>query len=229
MKGVSTMPNIHRLTRYGFVNAYLVEEDDGLTLVDTMLGGSAGAILAAAAHRGRPIVRIALTHAHGDHIGSLDALHGVLTEAEVLISARDARLLVKDKSRLEGEPAVARIRGSLPGAATRPTRLLSPGDRVGSLEVVSSPGHTPGHVAFLDTRDRTLYCGDAYTTLGGVATSARALWRFPLAAMVTWHAPTALESALTLRALDPARLAPGHGKVVESPGPAMDAAIARGV
>ena len=31
-----------------------------------------------------------------------------------------------------------------------------------------------------------------------------------------------------LRALDPTRLAPGHGQVVEAPGAAMDRAIARG-
>jgi glyoxylase-like metal-dependent hydrolase (beta-lactamase superfamily II) len=37
-----------------------------------------------------------------------------------------------------------------------------------------------------------------------------------------------LQSAQALRALEPARLAPGHGKVVEAPLPAMDAAIARG-
>jgi glyoxylase-like metal-dependent hydrolase (beta-lactamase superfamily II) len=44
----------------------------------------------------------------------------------------------------------------------------------------------------------------------------------------TWHRPTALESAKELRKLDPARLAPGHGKIIESPGAAMDKAIARG-
>ena len=38
-----------------------------------------------------PIARIVLTHAHGDHIGSLDALHELLPDAEVLISSRDAR------------------------------------------------------------------------------------------------------------------------------------------
>jgi hypothetical protein len=43
----------------------------------------------------------------------------------------------------------------------------------------------------------------------------------------TWHRPTELETARALRALDPARLAPGHGKVVEAPGPAMDEAIAK--
>ena len=44
-----------------------------------------------------------------------------------------------------------------------------------------------------------------------------------------WDHPTALEGAKALRAPDPARLASGHGKVVESPGAAMDQAIARDV
>jgi glyoxylase-like metal-dependent hydrolase (beta-lactamase superfamily II) len=45
--------------------------------------------------------------------------------------------------------------------------------------------------------------------------------------MATWHRPTALETAKALRAMDPARLAPGHGKVVESPAAEMDRAIAK--
>jgi glyoxylase-like metal-dependent hydrolase (beta-lactamase superfamily II) len=217
-----------RVTRFGMVNAFLVEEEDGLTLVDTTLPRSEKPILKAAEDLGRPIVRIALTHAHQDHIGSLDALAAKLPGVEVVISARDARLLEKDKTPEPGEPADAKLRGGYSGAATRPSRLLSPGDRVGSLEVVAAPGHTPGQVAFLDTRDRTLICGDAFSTLGGVATSAKVNPRFPLPALATWHRPTALATARALRALDPARLAPGHGKIVESPGPAMDAAIARG-
>ena len=217
---------MERIRRLGLVNAYLVPEDDGLTLVDTGLPRSATLILAAAGRLGRPIVRIVLTHAHQDHIGSLDALVAQLPEAEVLISARDARLLAKELTLDPGEPG--KLRGSYPGARTRPTRTVEAGERIGSLEVVASPGHTPGHVAFLDTRDGTLYCGDTYSTLGGVATTAKVNPRFPLPGLATWHRPTVLESAKALRALDPARLAPGHGKVVESPGAAMDAAIARG-
>jgi glyoxylase-like metal-dependent hydrolase (beta-lactamase superfamily II) len=216
---------VNRITRLGMVNAFLVEEDDGLTLVDTMLPRSTKAVLKAAG--GREIKRIALTHAHGDHIGSLDALVAELPGVEVLISGRDARLLAKDTTLDAGEPDV-KLRGGYPGAKTRPTRTFEAGERIGSLEVVAAPGHTPGHVALLDTRDRTLYCGDAYSTLGGVATTAKVNPRFPLPGLATWHKPTALESAKALRALDPARLAPGHGKVVESPAAAMDAAIARG-
>jgi len=219
-------PNLTQVTRIGMVNAYLVGEADGLTLVDTTLPRSAKAILKAAAGLGAPIVRIVLTHAHGDHIGSLDELAGQLPGVEVLTSARDARLMAGDKTLDPGEEK-GKLRGGYPGARTRPARLLAAGERVGSLEVVAAPGHTPGQIALLDTRDRTLICGDAYSTLGGVATTAKPNPRFPLPALASWHRPTALETARALRALEPARLAPGHGKVVDAPLPAMDAAIAR--
>jgi glyoxylase-like metal-dependent hydrolase (beta-lactamase superfamily II) len=217
---------MNRIRRLGLVNAFLVREADGLTLIDTTLPRSAGPILAAADRAGAPIVRIALTHAHADHVGSLDALAEALPDAEVLISARDARLLAGDMTLDDGEPQV-KVRGGFQKVRTRPARTLMPGDRVGSLEVVAAPGHTPGQVAFLDPRDRALYCADAFSTLGGVATSAKLNPRFPLPAFATWHRPTALATARALRKLDPARLAPGHGPVVEAPGPAMDAAIAR--
>jgi glyoxylase-like metal-dependent hydrolase (beta-lactamase superfamily II) len=216
----------YRVTRFGFVNAWLVAEDDGLTLIDTTMKGAGKKILAAAEGLGAPIVRIVLTHAHGDHVGALDELAAALPEAEVIISARDARLLRKDMSLDPGEPE-HKLNGSYPGAKTLPARTVGHGDRIGSLEVVATPGHTPGHIALLDSRDRTLYCGDVYSSLGGVASSAKANPRFPLVRMGTWSPELDLESARTLRALDPARLAPGHGKVVEAPDAAMDAAIAR--
>src|SRR3954447_10208460 len=136
--------HIQRVSQFRFVNAYLVEEDDGLTLVDTMAPRGHRKILAAAEKLGAPIVRIALSHAHGDHIGSLDALAQALPGVEVLISARDARLLTKDKRADPGEPEDAKLRGGYPGAKTRPTRTFTAGDRIGSLEVHAAPGHTPG-------------------------------------------------------------------------------------
>jgi glyoxylase-like metal-dependent hydrolase (beta-lactamase superfamily II) len=220
------MPDhLTRITQLGAVNAFLVREDDGLTLVDTLIRGGHKRILAAAEAAGAPIVRIVLTHYHDDHSGSLDALAGALPDAERLWSEREAPILAGDTSTRPGEPG-GKIRAIKP-RRSKATRELSPGDRVGSLEVVPAPGHSPGQIALIDTRDRTLIAGDAYSTLGGVATTAGPYWRFPLPGLVTWDGPLALESARALRALEPSRLAVGHGKTVDDPVAAMDAAIAR--
>ena len=105
--------------------------------------------------------------------------------------------------------------------------LLEPGDRLGSLEVIEASGHTPGHVAFLDTRDRTLIAGDVLTTLGGVAVSSHFTLPFPIASMATWDKELNLESARRLRALEPHLLATGHGPVLRDPGKATVRAIER--
>jgi len=218
-------PNLVRLSRFGFVNAYLVREDDGLTLVDTMLSGSAGSILAAAERAGAPIVRIVLTHAHGDHAGSLDALAERLPGIEIALSAREARLMAGDRA-LEADEPQSKLRGGWPKVATRPTRVLVDGDRVGSLRVVAAPGHTPGHIALIDERDRTLIAGDAFSTLGGISTTGRINPRFPLVGMSTWDRATANRTAAMLRGLDPAVLAVGHGRPLRDPAPAIDRALA---
>jgi glyoxylase-like metal-dependent hydrolase (beta-lactamase superfamily II) len=213
-----------QLTRYTLFNCFLVREADGFTLIDTGLSGSAPAILEVARRQGAPIRRILLTHAHVDHVGSLDALHALLPDVEVGISARDARFLAGDLSLDADEPQIP-LRGGFTPCATRPTRLLQAGDRIGSLEVIASPGHTPGHIAFLDQRDRTLIAGDAYSTKAGISTGGTLRLLFPFPAMATWHKPTSLRSAEALRDLNPSRLAVGHGGVLENPVPAMTRAV----
>jgi glyoxylase-like metal-dependent hydrolase (beta-lactamase superfamily II) len=220
-----------QLTRFPVlfpVNCYLVRETDGLTLIDAGLPGSATAILAAARGLGLPIRRIILTHAHGDHIGSLDALRALLPDVEVMISARDGRFLAGDM-RLDPDEPQEKLRGDYRTAQTQPDRLLVDGDQVGSLQVVSAPGHTPGLIALFDRRDGTLIAGDAFQTRAGVAVSGTVKWLFPFPAFATWHKPSALASARRLRGLEPTRLAVGHGEVVEQPLVALDQAIAEAI
>lgn len=213
-----------RFPRLFPISVYLVRENDGFTLVDAGISGCDGDILKAARGYGGIIRRVALTHAHGDHVGSLDKLREALPEVEILMSARDARFLRGDRSLDPDEPQ-EKPRGGYQTCVARPTREVSAGDRIGSLEVVAAPGHTPGHLAFFDTRDRTLIAGDAFQTRGGVAVSGVVRPFFPFPAMATWHKPTALASARRLRALEPSRLAVGHGTVLEDPLSDMDRAI----
>ena len=213
-------PHLYRLVRYGLINVYLVLEDDGLTVVDTAVSGTEAHITKAAEKLGQPVRRILLTHAHLDHVGSLDALHALYPDAEVIISARDARFLTGDMSLDADEPQV-KLRGGFPTVQTRPTRLLADGDAIGSLRAVASPGHTPGHMSFWDTRDGTLIAGDAFQTQAGLAVAGQLRLLFPLPALATWHKPTALRSARKLTALEPRLLAVGHGRVLENPTAAM--------
>ena len=224
MKLTASSNNLFQLTHLGFINCYLVREDDGFTLIDTAYTGQAQSIMQEAGKLGLPIVRILLTHAHVDHVGSLDALHTALPDAPVAISERDARFLSGDKTLDSSEPQVP-LRGGYPVCSTKPTRLLHEGDRIGSLEVIATPGHTPGHLAFLDTRDRALIGGDTFQTLGGVAVAGTFKLLFPLPAFATWHKGLALESARKLLALQPSLLAIGHGRVLSNPQSAMEHAI----
>ncbi|WDQ35722.1 MBL fold metallo-hydrolase [Paenibacillus marchantiae] len=208
------------------VNVYLVEEKEGYTLIDAGMPFSLKGILATAQSLGKPIIRIILTHAHGDHVGALDGLKEALPEAEVCISRRDAPLLGGDASLLPGEPQTP-VRGSVPKAiSTRPDRLLDDGDRIGSLVAIATPGHTPGHMAFMDTRSRVLIAGDAYQLHGGLAVSGRLRPLFPFPALATWNRELALASAKRLAELEPSVLAVGHGRMLRQPAAAMHAATA---
>jgi glyoxylase-like metal-dependent hydrolase (beta-lactamase superfamily II) len=224
MRIVEESPNLYRLTRFAVFNCFLLREEDGCTLIDTNVGGSSASILRAAQNVGWPIRRILLTHAHFDHVASLDELSKLLPQAEVAIGAREARFLEGDFS-LEASEQGKRLFGFKP-MKTKVTRKLLDGEQVGSLRAISSPGHTPGHFSYLDVRDNTLIAGDAFMTQAGLMAAGVFRWFFPLPALFSWNGSLSARSAAKLRDLKPARLAVGHGNTLTSPGEALNRAVA---
>ncbi|KSU88353.1 MBL fold metallo-hydrolase [Priestia flexa] len=215
------------LPRFFPVNCYLVEEDDSLTLIDAALPYSAKKILKAAKKINKPITRILLTHAHDDHVGALDKIKQLLPDVPVHISSRDARLMSGDITLDPNEPDTP-IRGGVPkNLKTRADILLQNGDQIGSLIAIASPGHTPGSMAYFDTRSRTLIAGDAFQTRGGMAVTGQLRPLFPFPAMATWNKETALQSAHKLLEYNPSLLAVGHGKMLKQPEKAITHAITK--
>ena len=166
MKVFRESDNLYRLTQLGLVNCFLIGESDGFTLVDAGFPGSGKKIIRIAEELGRQIRTIILTHAHFDHVGAVDEIVASLPGVALCVGAREAWLLTGDLSLLPGE-ARKKLFGFSKVSVT-PTRLLTAGDKVGALTVVSSPGHTPGHVSLFDARDGSLIAGDAYVTQTGV-------------------------------------------------------------
>ena len=221
-----------QLTRFGLINCFLVREPDGFTLIDANLKDSGADILAAAA--GVPIRRILLTHAHVDHMGSVDEIVAKQTDVTVGASRRSLPMLAIPPDRTlhpeelqNGGEADSKgeVKGATPGMRTPVSLLLQQGDPVGSLRVIETPGHIPGHLSFLDERDGTLYAGDALFGMSHLGVTGWAPWWFPL--NKCWNRRLAKQSAEHLLQYDIERFATGHGPLREGGRKALQDAITR--
>lgn len=126
-------------------------------------GGEVERILAALDQLRVEPEKILLTHGHIDHAGGAAALKAALEEragGPVPIEGPDAR----DRFLLEGLAVQGRAFGLADARDVLPDRWLAEGDRVTvggrSLEVLHCPGHTPGHVVFVDPAARFALVGD---------------------------------------------------------------------
>lgn len=104
-------------------------------------------------------------------------------------------------------------------------RLPRDGERCGSLEVISTPGHTEDSLSFLDTRNCYLIAGDAMQTAGGIAVAGKIRMLFPIPGLATQNKKEAVKSAQKLLERSPALLAVGHGAMLPNPKEAMKNAI----
>jgi glyoxylase-like metal-dependent hydrolase (beta-lactamase superfamily II) len=120
-------------------------------------GGDVDDILAAVAARGLKVEQLLLTHGHIDHVGGAAALAARLQVPVVGPHPDDAFWL-------DQLPEQCRMFGFPPTPALRPDRWLAEGDTVAvggeTLEVVHTPGHTPGHVCFIHAPAQLAIVGD---------------------------------------------------------------------
>jgi glyoxylase-like metal-dependent hydrolase (beta-lactamase superfamily II) len=162
-----------------YINGYLLVDEDGLTLIDC--GWKADDVLAAleqglelASHALRDVRRLLITHFHFDHYG----LAGTLVAAgvpELGMHARDWNFLVARKERRGEDDRVVDAwleRNGLPVEPddddgwyerfdyVQPTRLVEDGERIGRLRAMWTPGHSPGHLCFVDTVSGRTFTGD---------------------------------------------------------------------
>jgi cyclase len=146
----------------GVSNAGVILDDDGVTVVDTMMVPSQWEPFAAAViGLGRPIRRIVLTHAHIDHVGGTRAF----PHAAVYASPQTSMLLEGDmpldayKSFM---PAFAGEFDDLAEIGTRQvTHLVTDAAQLTPrIELLPVAGHTQGDVMLLVAGADVLFAGD---------------------------------------------------------------------
>lgn len=171
----------------GFVSAYVLVRGSEAAVVDTGEEGSApeiGNALDAAGLGWEDVRHLILTHAHPDHIGSVEAVLG---------SAGGA-------TPYAGAPDIPEI------PAPREVTALSDGDDVFGMQVIATPGHTPGHISIFDPQGSVLVAGDALFNQEGLA---RPPERFNADQAQTD------ESIRKLAQIDMDRIVFGHGDPIE--------------
>ncbi len=169
------------VVRMGMANAFLIEGDDGLTLIDAGFPGKEAALFGAIRGLGRSLGQLRqliFTHGHPDHIGSAAAIVRE-TGARTYMHPLDIPIAESGGPFRPMTPAPGPI-GLLcnlffhPDERLEPIAIdqpLTPGEILpiaGGIEVISTPGHCAGQVALLWLPGRMLFAGDVCTNIMGL-------------------------------------------------------------
>lgn len=161
---------VYILERLQGANVYLLQSENGATLVDSGIRPDADRIIAQITEAGyaSTINNIVITHFHGDHVGGAAKLashYGV----QVMAHKLDAPYISKPAS----IPAFSNIKQlvnwfganlALRSSPCKVDRLLEAGDEIDALDgctVIHAPGHTAGSLCLYQPERQILLCGDA--------------------------------------------------------------------
>ena len=219
----------------------LLWDSDGATLVDTGIPGQLEAIRREIENAGvdfESVRRVILTHQDIDHIGGLPEIVRVRGgEIEVLAHEEDKPYIEGDKPLIKmNRERMAQMMESLPEPqrqrlerifATPPSgkvdRTLHDGEELplhGGIEVIHTPGHTPGHISLFVRKARLLISGDelrveegelvgpsewATPDMASATASLRKLTGYPIEYVLCYHGgfygPNASERIAALSAM----------------------------
>lgn len=213
---------VHRLgTRW--VNWYLIEDGDGLTVVDAGLPqywDQLPAALAAIGRRLSDVEAVILTHRHFDVLGSAERVRAE-SGGSAFIHPADAEI-----ARMQAHPRPTALANAWhPGWMIFMAHLVSQGgmglapltelkdlvddDRLdvpGRPRVIATPGHTPGHCSLLLADRGVLFSGDALTTFDPATRT-----RGPRLPSINVDRRQALASLSRLERTDAPTFLPGRG------------------
>ena len=205
-----------------YVNAFLLAEDEGITLIDSGLANRKETFLRALSELRRSpdeLKHIALTHHHTDHTGNLAALVKA-SGAEVWVHPLEAPIVRGEvplpwsnpKSTMLKMlwPVVGRLSIYNSLAPAQVDHEVTDGEELpvaSGMKAVHTPGHTAGHMCYLVQRHGgVLFVGDAATNILGL--------RPPLG-MSTLDMAQAKDSIRKLAALEFEVACFGHGRVLK--------------
>jgi len=194
-------------------NCFILNEGDGLTLIDCGVSRDFKKILASLTKLGypeKPVKQILITHADGDHYGSAaklketckTRLYSNQVEKEAIEIGGSSRPLKGNRLKLfiAGllKPLFAVTAINVDECVSEATVLPV----LNGLRVLNTPGHTPGHTSFWLKEEKILFAGDSIWEVSGKPS--------PSTGMNCWDENLAKESFEAQMRLKPRVICAGH-------------------
>jgi hydroxyacylglutathione hydrolase len=192
------------------INVYLV----GDVLIDAATRQAKGRIMRQI--RGHAVTAHALTHAHPDHQGSS---HAICEQLQIALWCGQNDIPAMETpggvTNSQAPGLINRLQERYWTGPPHPVaRALREGDEVAGFEVLETPGHSRGHVAFWRESDRVLILGDVLNNMN-VFTGVPGLHEPPR--IFTPDPQRNRVSIRKLAALSPALICFGHGAPLRDP------------